>query len=179
MDLERSPGPARAEPDWQDMVRREIPALSRWVRRLSGGHEAADVAQEAMLRLLEAGPERVGLPRAWLFRAAHKVALDRARRRKVRQAAAQSLASLARARPPRTPEEEVLAASDLERLASALRRLPDARREVLLRVRLGGEPTTALARQHGVSTRTVERWVEQAADHCRAWLRPGADELAA
>jgi len=179
MDIERGPAAARAASGWHNVLRRQMPALERWAQRISGDHEAADVAQEAVLRLLEAGPEGIEALRAWLFRAALTVVIDRARRRKVRQAAKEALAWVGCGAAPRTPEASALVASVVNRLASALGQLPEPRREAFIRVRLGGEAAADLAREYQVSSRTVERWVERATEHCRTRVGLRSEDLAA
>lgn len=64
-------------PHWIEHVRRH------WSRRIGCRRTAADVAQEAALRLLDvvARGEELREPRAWLFRVAHNLAVDEIRRR--------------------------------------------------------------------------------------------------
>ena len=178
MEFERGSGPACAVPDLHSVLHREMPALRRWAWRIAAGPEAADVVQEAILRLLESGPAQVRSARAWLFRAAHTVVLDQNRRRRARQAVTQSLLWLDSAGSLRTPEDVALDACSLQRLADAVRELPPPWRDALLRVRLDGEPVPSLARHYGVSTRTVQRWVARATARCREQLE-GTGGLAA
>lgn len=63
---------------------RHQPALRRYLVRYTGnGEEAADVVQEAYLRLIQKPPENEGAVRTWLFQVATNVARDRVRRRQL------------------------------------------------------------------------------------------------
>ena len=58
------------------------PRLHRYCARMTGSAiDGEDVAQEAILKALEAGGGDVARPEAWLFRIAHNAALDFLRRR--------------------------------------------------------------------------------------------------
>lgn len=104
--------------------------LLRYVHRLTGDPDMAeDVVQEAMLRLLRAGPDP-GMPhtRAWLYRVTTNLVRDHARRR-----------DMMRRRPipvdaddPRTPEQDMERSETVAHVRAALERLSPRDREILM-----------------------------------------------
>ena len=77
--------PQNGESQFQEICLDCYPVIYRLAFRLLGdSEEAADISQEAMLRLFRAGSKQgvtVEQPRAWLCRTAANLCLDRCRRR--------------------------------------------------------------------------------------------------
>ncbi|MHC4253283.1 MAG: RNA polymerase sigma factor [Planctomycetota bacterium] len=139
-------GPARADPArFREIVLEYETPLLRFLRRLAAPDEAEDIAQEAFIRLhgALARPPGVRNVRAFLFKAAHNLALDHRRRRKARQGlkerAARELPAAASARAGVDDDEnspEGLSAlvrrAACEKALEELRHLPDRQRRVLV-----------------------------------------------
>src|SRR5262245_17807913 len=60
--------------------------VGTWSRRLRNRHDAEDVAQDAMVRLLEVGDTPILQPRAYLHQTARNLATDAHRRRATHEA---------------------------------------------------------------------------------------------
>jgi len=140
-------------PHWIEHVRRH------WSRRIGCRRTAADVAQEAALRLLDvvARGEELREPRAWLFRVAHNLAVDEIRRRSPQS---MGLDWQAVVPDPRVEEEEPvyrLAGSELGRgemlelLPAAMGALTAHDRGWLVGFYHRGRSCEHLAVEHGVS----------------------------
>src|SRR5277367_706551 len=75
--------------EWLEEVYRDhAPALFRFLIRLTGNEpDTRDVLQEIFIRLAKSPQllDRVGAPRSYLFRMAHRLVIDRHRRENVRQ----------------------------------------------------------------------------------------------
>lgn len=137
--------------------------LRRYVRaRAPQGHDAEDVVQEALLKLLQ----RPALPRdaarAWLFTTAQRAAADRWRRRS--NAAPLDADVTAPPDPDANGTEAYLAGC----LAPMLRGLSEADREVLRRIDVEGAAQADVARDLGLSGSTLRSRVQRARARLRA-----------
>jgi len=138
--------------------------------RLNSEAEARDVAQEAYVRLLQLErPDTIGFHRAYLFRIAANLAMDRLRHRTVR-AKAPTRELFAEWLQRRSPEQEALDAGEQEALQQALSELPEKLREALVRHFLTGESVGAIAAEWGLTDRMVRYYLARALAHCRAHL---------
>jgi RNA polymerase sigma factor (sigma-70 family) len=157
-----------------DLERHYDDLLRFLTRRLGNGHDAADVIQDAYLRLaaVQDGALSVRDARAYVFRVAGNLAIDRLRgdgRAAAHLAAAEAREEIADQAP--SPEAAVLARERLRLLDEALDRLsPNARRALLLN-RLDGLTHAEIARRLGVSESMVAKYIAQALRLCRDWLR--------
>ena len=109
-----------------------FPALYRFACRLLGnGSDAQDIVQEAFLSLLasESGAD-IRNRRAWLFRTATNACYDRLRGRGIFRKLAASW--LAQREEQASPEQELLAENEAQRIRAALNRLPKKKRLILL-----------------------------------------------
>ena len=140
-DETQKPGIERPQetPDFGEIVSRHETPLLRYLRRMADPDEAEDIAQEAFIRLhREMGRRSVASVAAFLFRAAHNLALDQRRRRRARAALVGSLRERAVREPSRPGEDspEGLAAmirrAACEKALEELGRLPSTQRQVLL-----------------------------------------------
>jgi RNA polymerase sigma factor (sigma-70 family) len=142
--------------------------------RLRSVHEAKDVAQEAFVRLLELKhPPAPSLLRAYLFKTATHLAIDRLRHRAVRQSAeqselseqARSIASIAT-----DPADALAAHQRAEQLIGFLQELPIKCRQVFDLHRLQGLAQQEVGARLGLSERMVRRYVTYALVYCRLRL---------
>ena len=125
---------------------------------------AADIVQEAFLRLLEyPEPEQIKEPRAFLLRTAHHVAVDYYRRGKTRDRFSDyevepDTLTDGHAQPERKSE----AIEELELLSVWLKELPELQRHAFVLARIEGFSHKEIARRLGVSVSTSERYVQTA-----------------
>jgi RNA polymerase sigma factor (sigma-70 family) len=147
-------------------------ALVGYLRaRLRSEQEAKEVAQEAYVRLLQLQkPGTPGLFRAYLFKTATNIAIDRLRRRGVQQRAAQAelFESLSASSSSDDPADQLLARERTEQLLRCLEELPARCRQVFQMHRLEGRDQRAVADRVGVSERMVRRYVTYALVYQRA-----------
>lgn len=142
--------------------------LLRFLTRRAGRVVAEDVVQDTWLRLRErSDPGSWQEPRAVFFTTAANLATDSYRR----DAFAEKLFSpeadsseAACTRPD--PEAQADTVSRLERLAAALDGLPPPCREAFLLNRLEGLSHAEIASRLGVSTKTIQRYIERALRVC-------------
>jgi RNA polymerase sigma factor (sigma-70 family) len=154
------------------LFREHNPALVGYLRaRLRCENEAKEVAQEAYVRLLQLHqPGTPSLLRAYLFKTATNLAIDRLRRRAVRYRA-QNIEMFDEVTPARdtaeSPEQRVLTQEVTGLLLESLQELPDKCLLVFRLHRLDGIDQREVARQLGCSARMVRRYVTYAMTYCR------------
>ncbi len=142
--------------------------LLQFLRRRTGRAAAEDLVQDTWLRLRErSDPADWREPRAVLFTTAANLATDAHRR----QASAEKFLSQHAAvdetvDPGRDPEGQADTIARLERLAAALGDLPEACREAFLLNRVEAMSHAEIAAHLGVSTKTVQRYIERALRAC-------------
>jgi RNA polymerase sigma factor (sigma-70 family) len=138
--------------------------------RLHSETEARDVAQEAYVRLLQLErTDAIGFHRAYLFRIAANLAVDRIRQRAVR-ARAPTRELFAEWFQRRAPDQDALDAAEQETLHRALGELPEKTREALTRHFLAGESVASIAASWNLTGRMVRYHLARALAHCRARL---------
>jgi RNA polymerase sigma-70 factor (ECF subfamily) len=171
-----------------EAARAHAEELYRFLRRRTGDPEAAlDLRQEVFLRLARVRPgeptssesqsadppaEQMGDLRAYLFRTARNLLVDRQR-----QAAAQErLFAPAAPVDDRAPSQEPAAdqaledAQALDALREALAELPERPRLALLWHRLDGLTLREIGQRLGVSESMAARYVTGALAHCQTRL---------
>ncbi|WP_129779512.1 RNA polymerase sigma factor [Peristeroidobacter soli] len=169
------PSPASASQDRAKLIEQLFRDHNRalitfLVTRLNSEAEAREVAQEAYVRLLQLErPDAIGFHRAYLFRIATNLAMDRLRHRTVR-AKAPTRELFAEWFQRRSPEQEALDAAEQVTLTSALAELPEKMREALTRHFLTGESVATIAAEWGLTDRMVRYYLARALAHCRARL---------
>jgi RNA polymerase sigma-70 factor (ECF subfamily) len=132
--------------------------------------EAQEVAQEAYVRLLRLEhPEQVGFLRAYLFRIASNLAVDRLRARSVRADAAEDELFEEWLDTP-VPERRALAVDQLRLVREALRELPRKTSAAFVMHAIEGKGFDAIARTMKLTERMVRYHVARAMAHCRARL---------
>jgi RNA polymerase sigma-70 factor (ECF subfamily) len=143
---------------------------ARLTKRLGSADLAGDAMQDTWLRLARA--ESIGVvqsPRSYLFRIAMNVAEDRRRsdgRQRISATEIESLLELPDHAP--TPEETLLARSDLEAFKAIVDELPERRREIFLAARVGNVPRQEIADRLGISRQLVAKELRLALEHTLA-----------
>jgi RNA polymerase sigma factor (sigma-70 family) len=142
--------------------------------RLRSVHEAKEVAQEAYVRLLQLqNPGAPSLLRAYLFKTATHLAIDRLRHRAVQQSAEGGElfdGLMGSARDNDDPAQQLEARERTERLLGFLQELPDKCRAVFELHRLEGLTQREAGVRLGLSERMVRRYITYAMLYCRLRL---------
>jgi RNA polymerase sigma factor (sigma-70 family) len=150
--------------------------------RLRSVQEAREVAQEAYVRLLQLqDPGTPSLLRAYLFKTATHLAIDRLRHRAVQRAAEQGELfeeMSPHAGPHDDPAEQAEARERTERLLGFLEELPGKCRDVFELHRIEGLTQQAAGTRLGLSERMVRRYVTYAMLYCRLRLDGLSAEIA-
>ncbi len=161
------------------MVTEHQSALEKYLaRKMDNPDDAAEVAQEAFLRLhrLES-PQQLDNARAFLFQVATNLAVDQLRRRKLHfrflkieggQASEAEAADLNAG--GASPEQILGAREKLSAIYSAVEELPLKVRQAFLLHRKSGLSYNDISREMGVSVSSVEKYILQALQHCRRRL---------
>lgn len=147
--------------------------LAFLARRLGNVENAADVAQETYLRLSRlADTSQILEPRAFIFRVASNLAIDRIRQDRYRAGLHSDDVPLDDfCDPLASPEKRYLGEEAIEQLGKSLEALPSNARLALLLNRLEGLTHAQIAKRLGVSESMVGKYIVQAMRHCRDWLR--------
>lgn len=149
---------------------REVGAFLR--RRLGAAADAADLSQEAFLRLARLrGSETVDDPRGFLFTVAANLARDHLRRFVRRQRVEAGPVDETLVCPLANPEEALAAQQQRCALRDAIDRLPERTRQIFLLYHIEGCSYREIAERLDLSPRTVEYHLRQALDHCRKHAR--------
>ena len=138
--------------------------------RLRSVHEAKEVAQEAYVRLLSLEDSgAVSFLRAFLFKTAANLAVDRIRsRNRQQQALDAGLCDESREAP--TPDREAASAQEVEIVRRLIGELPPKCRHAFLLHRVHGAEFSEIAQEMGLSERMVRHYVLRAVLYCRAGL---------
>jgi len=136
-------------------------------RRVRDPHEVEDLVQEACARLIaSARAQSLDDPRAYLFRIAANLIADRHRRPQPTVPLVPELDP-----PVRAAQEDRRRVADLEAaLHAALDELSPRCREVFVLRRFEERGTGEIARELGISTRMVQKYLTQAVSHLYARL---------
>lgn len=161
--------------DLEGLFRRYREDLLRFIRRrVSSPEVAADLAQEAFVRVMRhPQPQELRDPRAYLFTTAANLVLDHGRHQRLARTTDDALDDV----PDTAPDSErvIAARQELALVQAALEKLPQRTRLAFEMHRLGGMSQPAIARQLGVSTTVVWRMVQDAYAQLRDALRDSGD----
>ncbi|WP_232820996.1 sigma-70 family RNA polymerase sigma factor [Dyella sp. C11] len=171
----RAPAPAGVNIDpayamrIADLFRDHNRALVAFLQcRLNSLSDAQEVAQEAYVRLVTMDkPEQVESLRAYLFRIASNLAVDRLRARQVRADNPLDIPDDDLHLAP-IPERHVHATGQLQALVAAVRELPAKTARAFVMHVIDGCEVSAIARAMKISERMVRYHVAHALAHCRA-----------
>lgn len=148
------------------------------VGRLKSRDEAVEVAQEAYVRLLRLDDtSTIGFLRAFLFRTATNIAIDRQRRRGramayVEQEKADTDTQIFEF----TPERQVAGQQSLKKVVDCIESLPPKCRYAFLEFKFRHRSYDDIAEEMGITTSMVRKYVLRAMVHCTERL---GDELSA
>ena len=184
---ESFPGASSGAPDSathadriEALFRAHNEALVRFLSsRLHSRQEAMEVAQEAYVRMLDLEhPSAVSFLRAFLFRTAANIAVDRMRHggheRRLRQSPLfRELVET------RTPERHAIGAQEIATLRLRVAELPAKCRQAFLLYRVTGLSMPEIAARMQISERMVRLYVRRALTHCAAGLQGGEPRAAA
>jgi len=143
--------------------------------RLGSEQEAKEVAQEAYVRVLQLHePGAPGLLRAYLFKTAANLAVDRLRHRRVRQRSEEQPQLFEELNPTGgeldDPAEQLLAREQADQLLRILQELPAKCQQVMNLHRFEGASQRDVSMRLGISERMVRRYVTYAMVYCRLRL---------
>jgi RNA polymerase sigma factor (sigma-70 family) len=149
--------------------------LHGFARRHVGRQEAEDVVQDTYLHLLQRGnAATLEHPRAYLFRIAANLAMDLARKTKIRLHYADAgFGHDCNAEAPASPEAAAGGAMELRRLQASLAELPPLCRDAFLLNRIEDLTHAEIASRLGVSERTIDRYIVKAWAHLRGHFGRG------
>jgi len=157
-----------------NQIFRHRAALHRYLRRFtSGAEDIEDLVQETYLRVY-ALPDyhAIGSAKALLFRIAHNLAIERARR--PRSQATDSMADLESLNvfsSEAPPDEQVDARRQFEAFCAAIDRLPPLCRRVFVLRKVYKLSHAEISEVLGVSHSTIEKHVAKGLIRCRDYLR--------
>lgn len=139
--------------------------------RLGSEQEAKEVAQEAYVRVLQLHePGAPGLLRAYLFKTAANLAVDRLRHRRVRQRSEEQPQLFEELNPTGgeldDPAEQLLAREQADQLLRILQELPVKCQQVMNLHRFEGASQRDVSLRLGISERMVRRYVTYAMVYC-------------
>lgn len=136
------------------------------------------MAQEAYVRLLSLDePDAVSYLRAFLFKTAANIAIDRRRRDHTHDRAVE-LPLFGEFADQLTPERRVASAETLDRLQRLIAAMPAKCQQSFILNQIYGMDTASVAAELELSESQVRRYVARALLHCRAQLdlkEPGND----
>lgn len=163
------PRPETAEID--RLFREHNTALLRFIAaKLGSEQEAREIAQEAYVQLLRLDhPETVSYLRAFLFKTAANLAVDRLRQRGRR-------GGISAGGDPQlavfelSPERQVSSAQELAILRAAVDELPPKCRQAFLLQRVHELSSEEIAARMRIQPRMIRRYVARALEHVRARL---------
>jgi RNA polymerase sigma factor (sigma-70 family) len=139
--------------------------------RLGSEQEAKEVAQEAYVRVLQLHePGTPGLLRAYLFKTAANLAIDRLRHRRVRQRSEEQPQLFEELNTTSgesaDPAERLMAREQVEQLLGYLQELPSKCQQVMNLHRFEGVSQRDVSLRLGISERMVRRYVTYAMVYC-------------
>jgi RNA polymerase sigma factor (sigma-70 family) len=153
------------------LFREHNEALIRFLRGRVGSHnEALEVAQEAYVRLLSLDqPGAVSYLRAFLFKTAANIAIDRRRRNQNydKVAGRELFTELTE---NRTPERQLSGEQTLRHLGALIESMPPKCRESFVMNQIQGLDAATIARRLGITDSMVRKYVVRALLHCRAHM---------
>ena len=149
------------------------------VARTGSEAEADDLLSELWIKITVATSGPIANPKAYLFRMANNLALDRVRERRRRERREQDWTadqlgredtSLEVADPARTAEQALIDQEEVLKLAEAIGQVPAGARTVLRMHKLEGLSHGEVAKRLGITKSAVEKHMAVAMTHLRRLL---------
>jgi RNA polymerase sigma-70 factor (ECF subfamily) len=135
--------------------------------RLGNEQEAREVAQEAYVRLLQLDrPGTISFLRAYLFKTAANLAVDRIRQQ-INRAQLDQIVPRAETVDCLGPDHRLMATEELDTFEKALFELPQSHRRAFVLHRFEDWPTAEIARDLGVGERSARNYISRAAVYCK------------
>jgi len=145
-----------------------VPLLKYLTSRFRDREDAAEIAQEAWLRMYRLEhPEDLANPRAFLFQMASNLGVDRARHSAIATRFHQTEQATARQEVHPSAEFSAAAQESLALISDALRELPEKCRHAFILHRGRDLSYPEIATELGVSTSMVEKYIIRALRHLR------------
>jgi RNA polymerase sigma-70 factor (ECF subfamily) len=157
--------------DVERLFREHNSALLRFIAaKIGSEQEAREIAQEAYVHLLQLNhPEAVSYLRAYLFKTASNLAVDRLRQRG-RRTHVTSVAELDFAVFELSPERQVSGEQRLALIESAVAQLPAKCRQAFLLHRIDEVSIEDIAGRMAIGACMVRRYIARALEHVRHQL---------
>jgi RNA polymerase sigma factor (sigma-70 family) len=138
--------------------------------RLGNEQEVLEVTQEAYARMLQLHqPGAISFLRAYLFKTAAHIAVDRARQRRTRTRIDHSLSEMELVDSV-SPDRHVLASEQLTLVERALRELPPNYRRAFILRRYHEWTPEQIAQELGTGLRMVRTYISRTTIYCRLRL---------
>lgn len=146
--------------------------LRFFVNAVRDAHEAQDLAQQTMARMLERGyqAQQVGNERALMFEVARNLLIDRFRQQQLRRHEGDEALRDHPAPPSADPEAVYAGHQRLRLMIAAIEGLPARCRQAFMLHKIEGLPQAEVALQMGISLNMVERHIMLAVATCRKAL---------
>lgn len=164
---------SRSSDAFAHFYRENLRALRGYIARLMpGAADAEDIANEAFTRVLAAtSADRPVPPRAYLFSAAHNLAMNHHRRHRMRgEAPLDEETAVAVADPSPPVDRDLIARERLKLLWEAVDQLPPRCRQVFLMRKIDNMSNQEIAEKLGMSVSAVEKHILKGLRACRAYL---------
>ncbi len=175
-DPSPQPAPSDTAPDARPrlverLFREHNDSLLQFLAARLGSHqEAKEIAQEAYVRLLKLdAPGAVSYLRAFLFKTAANLAVDRLRTRNYRERPA-SLEFFQALPDTSTPERDVSGRQEMQLLVRLVEALPPRARYAFIQNKFYGLDVETIARDMGITKRMVRVHIVRALIQCRTGL---------
>lgn len=151
----------------QQIYRENHSWLQAWLRRRLGcSQQAADLAQDAFVRLITTQQAtQIREPRAWLTTVAHGLVVNLWRRRDIEQAYLQAVANQSLEFAPSLEQQAIIIDTLLE-IDAMLATMPAKVRQAFLWVHIDGLTYQQVADRLQVSERMVKKYMAQAMLSC-------------
>lgn len=165
--------------DWfADHILPLEPKIRSWLRKAGWPREdIEDLIQESYARIAAHRGGDIGHPSGYFFRTVRNVAADHLRHRRV--VSIRSVADMSRLDvldDGLDAEAALSAHEELERLRTAIERLPDKCRAVFVLRKVEGLSQADTARRLGLSQSAIEKHVARGMRLCAAWLTKADSE---
>jgi RNA polymerase sigma-70 factor (ECF subfamily) len=157
-----------------NQIFRHRAALYRYLRKFtSGAEDIEDLVQETYVRVYAlSDDQRIDSPRALLFRIAHNMAVERARRQKSQATdSVGDLEALTVYSSDAPADEQIDARRRFESFCAAVDRLPPLCRRVFVLRKVYRLSHDEIAEVLGVAHSTIEKHVAKGLVRCRDYLR--------